>query len=156
LISCRNSVELRLWLDGSGVCYGRLGLGGDRSGRVAFGGRLTKGGRRGYGPGVAGRRGVSLGGIGSWGGRARGVGGFCRLARWGGAEKGAGCRGDRGCIGVGDVLERRVGGQGPAWVRVGEPLAERGHGAEADARVRAVQTVAYRLGQGHRGDGDSS
>ena len=71
--------------------------------------------------------------------------------RWAGAEEGAGDRGDAGDVGVGDLPEVPARGGRAGGVAAGEPFAEFGHGADADARVRAVQPGPQRFGQ-RRGD----
>jgi len=56
--------------------------------------------------------------------------------------------GDAGDVGVGDPLGVPARGCRPDAVAAGQPFAEFGHGANADARVRAVQPARSDSGSG--------
>ena len=72
-----------------------------------------------------------------------------------GLEESAGGVGDAGDVGVGDLLEVPARGGRSGGVAAGEPFAEFGHGADADARVGAVQAGPQRFGQRRGDDGGS-
>ena len=69
----------------------------------------------------------------------------------GGVEEGASGVGDAGDIGVGDFLKMSARGRRAGGIAAGQPVAELGHGADADAGEGIIQAGPQRVGQ-RRGD----